>query len=37
MVTKADGENFKMNLVINDTADKALIQVKNSVLEFLVE
>jgi len=32
--TKADGENFKMNLVINDTADRALIQVKNSVLEF---
>ncbi len=32
--TKADGENFKMDLVINDTADRALIQVKNSVLEF---
>lgn len=32
--TKADGENFQMNLVINDTADKALIQVKNSVLEY---
>ena len=32
--TKADGENFKMNLIINDTADKALIQVKNSVLEY---
>ena len=34
--TKADGENFKMNLVINDTADKALIQVKNSVLNYWV-
>jgi len=32
--TNADGENFKMNLIINDTADKALIQVKNSVLDF---
>jgi alkyl sulfatase BDS1-like metallo-beta-lactamase superfamily hydrolase len=31
---KADGENFKMNLIINGTADKALIQVKNSVLDF---
>ena len=29
---KADGENFEMNLIINGTADKALIQVKNSVL-----
>lgn len=32
--SKADGENFSMNLIINDTADKALIQVKNSVLEY---
>lgn len=32
--TRADGENFKMNLIINDTADKALIQVKNSVLDY---
>jgi len=32
--TKADGEDFKMNLIINDTSDKALIQVKNSVLDF---
>jgi alkyl sulfatase BDS1-like metallo-beta-lactamase superfamily hydrolase len=32
--TKADGEDLKMNLIINDTADKALIQVKNSVLDF---
>ena len=34
--TKADGENYKMNLVINDTDDKALIQVKNSVLNYWV-
>jgi alkyl sulfatase BDS1-like metallo-beta-lactamase superfamily hydrolase len=32
--SKADGENFKLNLVINDTDDRALIQVKNSVLVF---
>ncbi|MFZ2471981.1 MAG: alkyl sulfatase dimerization domain-containing protein, partial [Methanothrix sp.] len=32
--TSADGENFKMNLIINGTADKALVQVKNSVLDF---
>ena len=31
---KADGENFEMNLIINGTADKALIQVKNSVLNY---
>ena len=31
---KANGEDFRMNLIINDTADKALIQVKNSVLEY---
>lgn len=31
---KANGEYFKMNLVINDTMDKALIQVKNSVLDY---
>jgi len=34
--TKADGKNYKMNLVINDTDDKALIQVKNSVLNYWV-
>ncbi len=31
---KADGEDFEMNLIINGTADKALIQVKNSVLNY---
>ncbi|VVB73013.1 Uncharacterised protein [uncultured archaeon] len=31
---KADGENFMMNLIINNTSDKAVIQVKNSVLEY---
>jgi alkyl sulfatase BDS1-like metallo-beta-lactamase superfamily hydrolase len=31
---KAEGENFEMNLIINGTADKALIQVKNSVLNY---
>ena len=31
---KADGENFKMNLIINNTAEKAVIQVKNSVLDY---
>ncbi len=34
--TKADGENFKMNLIINNTTDKALIQVNNSVLNYWV-
>jgi len=32
--TKSDGEDFKMNLDINNTTDIALIQVKNSVLEY---
>lgn len=32
--SNAAGENFSMNLIINDTADKALIRVKNSVLEY---
>ena len=32
--SEADGENFKLNLVINDTDDRALIQAKNSVLVF---
>ena len=31
---KADGENFKIDLVINDTENKALIQVNNSVLNY---
>jgi alkyl sulfatase BDS1-like metallo-beta-lactamase superfamily hydrolase len=34
---RADGEDFKMNLEINDTSDRALIQVKNSVLNFWVD
>jgi alkyl sulfatase BDS1-like metallo-beta-lactamase superfamily hydrolase len=34
--TKADGQNFKMNLIINNTTDKALIQVDNSVLNYWV-
>jgi len=32
--SKAAGEDFKMNLLINGTSDKALIQVKNSVLVY---
>ena len=32
--SEADGENFRMDLIINDTAEKASIQVKNSVLVF---
>jgi len=34
--TKADGENFKMNLIINNTPDRAVIQVNNSVLNYWV-
>jgi alkyl sulfatase BDS1-like metallo-beta-lactamase superfamily hydrolase len=34
--SEADGENFKMDLIINDTSDKAVILVKNSVLNFWV-
>ena len=34
---RADGEDFRMNLEINDTSDRALIQVKNSVLNFWVD
>lgn len=34
--SEADGENFKMNLMVNDTADKAVILVRNSVLNFWV-
>jgi len=30
----AEGESFRLNLVINDTSDRALIQVKNSVMVF---
>src|SRR5512137_2860461 len=32
--SEADGESFRLNLVINDTSDRALILVKNSVLVF---
>jgi len=31
---KSNGADLKMNLVINDTSDKAAIQVKNSVLNY---
>lgn len=34
--SEADGEDFKMDLIINDTSDKAVILVKNSVLNFWV-
>lgn len=33
---KANGEDFRMNLVINDTDDGALVQVKNSVLVYWI-
>ncbi|WP_394339596.1 alkyl sulfatase C-terminal domain-containing protein [Methanospirillum lacunae] len=29
---KADGEDYKMNIVLSDMGDKALIQVKNDAL-----
>jgi alkyl sulfatase BDS1-like metallo-beta-lactamase superfamily hydrolase len=32
--TKADGADYRINLIINGTGDKALIQVNNSVLNF---
>ncbi|MCK9581427.1 MAG: MBL fold metallo-hydrolase [Methanoregula sp.] len=31
---KADGDNYKMNLIITDTGDTALVQVKNSVIVY---
>ena len=34
---KSDGENFRMNLIINDSDEKALIQVKNSVLVYWLD
>jgi len=34
--TRADGENFKIDLMLNNTTDKALIQVNNSVLNYWV-
>ncbi len=33
---KADGEDFRMNLALNDTGEKALVQVRNSVLVYWV-
>jgi len=35
--SEADGEDFKIYLVLNDSADKALIQVKNSVLNYWLD
>lgn len=32
--SRADGEDFRMNLVINGTSDKALVQVRNSVVNY---
>ncbi len=34
---KADGEDFRMNLMINDTGESALIQVNNSVLVYWID
>ncbi len=34
---KSDGENFRMNLIINDSDEKALIQVKNSVIVYWLD
>jgi len=34
---KADGEDYKMNLVLSDIGDKALIQVKNDALVYWVD
>ena len=34
--TKAGGENYRINIGITDTGDKALIQVKNSVIMYWV-
>ena len=33
---KADGEDYQMNLVLSDTGDKALIQIKNNALVYWV-
>jgi alkyl sulfatase BDS1-like metallo-beta-lactamase superfamily hydrolase len=35
--TKADGENYRINLRITDTGDTALVQVKNSVVVYRVD
>jgi len=34
---KAEGENYQMNLILSDTGDKALVQVRNSVLVYFVD
>ncbi len=34
---KADGEDYKMNLVLSDTGDTALIQIKNNALVYWVD
>ena len=34
---RSDGENFRMNLIINDSNEKALVQVKNSVLVYWLD
>jgi alkyl sulfatase BDS1-like metallo-beta-lactamase superfamily hydrolase len=34
--TKADGDNYQINLIITDTGDEALVQVKNSVIVYRV-
>ena len=34
---KADGEDFRMNMIINDTGESALIQVNNSVLVYWID
>jgi alkyl sulfatase BDS1-like metallo-beta-lactamase superfamily hydrolase len=34
--TKADGDNYKINIRITDTGDKVLVQVKNSVIVYRV-
>ncbi|MDP3564427.1 MAG: alkyl sulfatase dimerization domain-containing protein, partial [Methanoregula sp.] len=34
--TKADGENYRINLRITDTGDRALVHVKNSVIVYWV-
>lgn len=34
---KAEGENYRMNLILTDTGETALIQVKNNVLVYWVD
>ena len=33
---KVDGEDYQMNIVLSDTGDKALVQVKNDVIVYWV-